>query len=668
MNIKINSLACILFTLILISTNIAAQQFKKGEFEFLVENAPDWITVNQVSSQFFPDSKTETSYFLVDRQTNVAKETEFYSRTVLRLNTPTGVENNSQLTFDFDPSYESLIIHKIDVIREGKVLNKLNPETVVFVQQEKQLESLMYVGTVSALFVLNDIRPGDILDYSVSVKGRNPVFGDRFFSSVKLGWAVDVGKQFVKYRAPNNMKLNIKLLKSDTEIQQIIAEDYVDYIWQKDNIKATYYEDAFPYSYQPVPVMLVSEYKNWNEVSDWALPLYEKDKPLSKEIVSLMKEWKLKSATKSDYAKKALRYLQDEIRYFGVEFGRNSHMPSHPNEVIKRRYGDCKDKSLTLATMLRAANINASLALVSYRYREGIAELLPSPGVFDHVIVKADIDGKDLWLDPTRIMQRGPLNFSPITPFGKALVVEKNSQDLKEIQSNEQQFSETFIHETVVATSFWRPAVLTVTTKYSGKDAEYQRRRFSNKDLKQISRQYFEYYANIYSRLSQLKDLRFFDDEEKNMVTTIEAYEIPSFWQYDMQGAWFTAYGYGVKDFTALPKSLQRKMPLGLKPSVHLKHQFSVKYPKILNKFLPLKTIVVEDEAVSFRREARVVDNKYELEFEYHSKTHSVETKKVTSHISTLRKINKVLEVRPLNQFDTGELHKIMLDKLTADI
>jgi len=46
--------------------------------------------------------------------------------------------------------------------------------------------------------------------------------------------------------------------------------------------------------------------------------------------------------------------LQQTIRYMGVEVGVGSHTPTHPNAVLTRRFGDCKDKALLVLNMLDA--------------------------------------------------------------------------------------------------------------------------------------------------------------------------------------------------------------------------------------------------------------------------------------------------------------------------
>ena len=43
-----------------------------------------------------------------------------------------------------------------------------------------------------------------------------------------------------------------------------------------------------------------------------------------------------------------LAFTHDRVRYTGLEFGLQSLVPATPQETLKRRFGDCKDKSTLL--------------------------------------------------------------------------------------------------------------------------------------------------------------------------------------------------------------------------------------------------------------------------------------------------------------------------------
>jgi tetratricopeptide (TPR) repeat protein len=97
--------------------------------------------------------------------------------------------------------------------------------------------------------------------------------------------------------------------------------------------------------------------------------------------------------------------LHREVRYTGVEFGAARLTPQRPSEVIKRHYGDCKDKATLLVAMLRAADIPAHLALLDVGPGIDVNPELPGMNEFDHAIVYVPA-GKTsaepaIWIDAT---------------------------------------------------------------------------------------------------------------------------------------------------------------------------------------------------------------------------------------------------------------------------
>ena len=78
-------------------------------------------------------------------------------------------------------------------------------------------------------------------------------------------------------------------------------------------------------------------------------------------------------------------------------------IPEYPSETLRRRFGDCKDKSTLLVAALRASGIDAYLALLSAGDDEDVSPELPGFGMFDHAIVYVPgvRGGADLWIDAT---------------------------------------------------------------------------------------------------------------------------------------------------------------------------------------------------------------------------------------------------------------------------
>lgn len=95
--------------------------------------------------------------------------------------------------------------------------------------------------------------------------------------------------------------------------------------------------------------------------------------------------------------------LHKEVRYTGIEFGEAALQPQTATEVLKRHYGDCKDKAAMLVAMLRAAGIPANLALLDAGPGIDVTPELPGMNEFDHAIVYVPASGSDaaLWIDAT---------------------------------------------------------------------------------------------------------------------------------------------------------------------------------------------------------------------------------------------------------------------------
>ncbi len=100
------------------------------------------------------------------------------------------------------------------------------------------------------------------------------------------------------------------------------------------------------------------------------------------------------------YIAKVVERLHREVRYTGVEFGAARLIPEFPSETLRRKFGDCKDKSTLLVAALRASGIEAYLALLAAGAEQDVSPDLPGMGMFDHAIVYVP-GAEDLWIDAT---------------------------------------------------------------------------------------------------------------------------------------------------------------------------------------------------------------------------------------------------------------------------
>jgi len=123
-----------------------------------------------------------------------------------------------------------------------------------------------------------------------------------------------------------------------------------------------------------------------------------------------------------------LAHVQQHVRYVGLEFGEASIVPRTPNEVLKRGYGDCKDKSTLVVALLQALGIEARVALLRVGSPWDIDPEMPGLSMFDHAIVYVP-GSSPLWIDPAaRHARAGQL---PMADQNRqALIIAKDTKDL----------------------------------------------------------------------------------------------------------------------------------------------------------------------------------------------------------------------------------------------
>lgn len=102
------------------------------------------------------------------------------------------------------------------------------------------------------------------------------------------------------------------------------------------------------------------------------------------------------------------KYATRDVRYGRSPREVELETPRHASQMLEDLRGDCKDKSALMVSMLRQLGIRADIALIQSR-SAGVAPSLPAPW-FDHALVRVELDGSQLWLDPAG----GPYTFGDV--------------------------------------------------------------------------------------------------------------------------------------------------------------------------------------------------------------------------------------------------------------
>ncbi|HWS72332.1 MAG TPA: DUF3857 domain-containing protein, partial [Thermoanaerobaculia bacterium] len=242
--------------------------------DFDVRPAPSWIDRVAVDLQQ-PVARADVRFgmyaILSDHQVRVsdAGTTEYFRR-VRKVVSPSGVQNASELTFDFDPTYERLVLHDVAVIRNGTRMEQLHAEEIRVIEKEDEADDAIYDGMLSAVIFLKDVRPDDVLEYSWSIEGANPILGGKYADDYPLSSGIPA--RLIRHRLlwPAARTLHHRSSLRGIAPKVVARGAELELTWERSNVTAVEVEDETPEWFDPWDSVQLSEFGSWNEVARWS--------------------------------------------------------------------------------------------------------------------------------------------------------------------------------------------------------------------------------------------------------------------------------------------------------------------------------------------------------------------------------------------------------------
>jgi transglutaminase-like putative cysteine protease len=625
----------------------AGDAWADGSSEAPRKPAPAWVDSAQVDTAYAPPAEHGVTEFLSDEQIRLDRGTrQDYRRRVFRFESQAGVESSSELHFTFEPSYEHLALHHLRILRGGQTIDALAHADWQVIQPERDREVRQYNGELEGLLFLHDVRAGDIVDCAYSVEGVSPIAGGRFAERLVLAQGVPLGHLRRRIVVADGRSLSFKAHGAPDPSESSEGAMHT-YVWDRRDVPAAVYEDDLPGWYVPLPWVDATEFGTWQDVVGAIAPLFPNDAP-DDAIRALADGWKAQFPTEAERALAATTFVQDEVRYLGVEIGPHTHQPYAPATVLGRRFGDCKDKSFLLVTFLRALGVQADVALVNTSERRTLDERLPSPFAFDHAIVRAVIDGTTQWIDATASYQRGPIRSRSAPPFERALVLAPDTKGLQVMFVLPPNTSSEDVDETYTVPAAADAAVsLQVVTTYRNDEAGEMRARIARSPKSEIARDYLNYYARQFPKVTAAGELSIDDDTTANVIVVREAYAIPDFLQDDGRDLWPEA----IDKHLDRPRIVRRTMPLGIDQPRKVTHHTHL----VLSDASAFKawTREILDEAIAFHAVQSVQKNIVTVDYTLEAFADSVPAEKVADHLA---KIDEIRDATSLH-LDDEKIH-----------
>jgi lipoprotein NlpI/transglutaminase-like putative cysteine protease len=624
--------------------NLKEVQVADGSFS-LGDPIPSWVETVAV-----PDAGEIKPIIvrLADTQWLVGDIPVVHVHRAIMVNDAASLTSAGQLSIQFNPQYQRLQLHAIHVLRADKSEDRTTSSTIRFLQRETGLERGVYSGITTASVLVNDLRVGDTIELSYSLSGQNPVFGGKFVSSVVWDQGYPTLLRHMVFTYPAARKISWRLV-GDTSSKPLAPEESVhdglrSLRFEEKSIPDVAIEQFAPADYSPFRVMQFSEFSEWNDVVSWANDLFQVNDAAGDEFQKVVEKLRDLPGSEQRVAA-ALEFVQSEIRYFSVALGESSHRPTPPNIVLQRRYGDCKDKSLLLISLLKALGIQSEPVLLDALRRKTPAKLLPSPLAFDHAIVRVDVDGKVFYLDPTRLGQHGRLDRMGQSHEGAAvLVIASGTRELATIASpNAFELTWSERSETATLPKLGPDGSLQTRQTWNGVSAEVMRVTREHLPAGQFDKLFGESMQSRYPGAKLTGELQVDDDRVNNIVSVAATYDVPGL-ATENAGNWFVRYIPSNMQGALLPPPpsgrtapfIVRSFPL------EARYTFEVKFPEEVSAVADPRSATVEGRQFTYAVTASFRGNQYKIAIDLKTLADRVETADLQKYGEDVRAANNL--------------------------
>ena len=382
------------------------------------DSPPDWVKAALRSPSYTYD-KSVPYLVLLDERTTTIKAgggSETRSRYIARILTQEG-RAAARREIQYDSEMKISDLHAWHIRADDKVFQLENEKVI-----EESIADDLYSKVRSKVMRFGEVEIGSVVAFEWVKRERQfvnqdyhyfqtraPVIASRYQLELPEGWTVE---SFVFNHDP---------------IRPQVKGNF--YIWQVQNLPPIKEEPWMPEVTSLSPYLAVSYYptgstdskkafSTWQDVSRWAEKvMYTETRDLA-PVAGKAKELTAGISDEQEKVKAISRWVQKNIRYVSIQLSLIGGYKPNPADVILRKgYGDCKDKSALMQAMLAAIGIRSYKVLVFSGDPVRVRPEFPSPLQFNHAVVAVEV--KPVGQSPAR--PDGLLFFDPtdgVTPLG----------------------------------------------------------------------------------------------------------------------------------------------------------------------------------------------------------------------------------------------------------
>ena len=237
----------------------------------------------------------------------------------------------------------------------------------------------------------------------------------RFLTRLHFNAAYPIREQIFEFKVPEWLTVDFKKVNFDgykVEQEESKKGGYTNYVFRMVELpafKSEYRRIGRAFTDPHIIIQIRSfqykgeDIKGFDKVDDmyaWNNRFYKLAANKSDELKAQVTKLIQGKNSETEKVKAIYYWVQDNIRYIAYEDGYSGYIPTPAQEVLAKKFGDCKGMANLLTEMLKLAGIDARFSWIGTR-QIPYPQSLPALCVNNHAICTVFLNGKPVFLDGT---------------------------------------------------------------------------------------------------------------------------------------------------------------------------------------------------------------------------------------------------------------------------
>ena len=316
-------------------------------------------------------------------------ETEVTSESLVQSLGQYRIANNDRY-FDLD------IIEAATIKPDGRRIDVQRDQIAVLSGSEATTNILFYADIKTRVVPFPELAAGDRTILVLRITQKESL--GRGGTEILMAFPPSLYFTALNVTVHASKDLPLKISERALQHETVVANDQLTLHWKVDEQSYAAIEANSTAPVDWAPMLMVSTYQSWETIGKVEFASIDAKSQPDDQIRALADEISTGLTDRRAQAAAIFDRVATNIRYYDIMLNQGGFVPHDAGQILKNRYGDCKDHATLMRALLRAKGVAADYVLINAQakiYRAYDVPLLS----FDHMMLYLPEFG--IYADPT---------------------------------------------------------------------------------------------------------------------------------------------------------------------------------------------------------------------------------------------------------------------------